>query len=222
MLNANVIPPTPEAQRDKMRSVPAMNAAIVPPSPSAPQRDIPSVRVPGSQAVAVVPPPVSAPEQATNAHPRLTLPPPSVIAPAPTQITRDINPRGPGFGAGELQNQVVPPPASMGDASTTHRTFGGLGNAAVVPPPVQLNGTATGTRAVGRFGDCECRASSGPGRWRLTAASDDDGIGRGNRCGATSSRCFRWRFTFWPGSRKSRSGTGWSDGCGFGRRATEQ
>jgi hypothetical protein len=153
MLNANVIPPTPEAQRDKMRSAPAMNAAIVPPSPSAPQRDIPSVRVPGSQAVSVVPPPVSAPEQATDAHPRLTLPPPSVIAPAPTQITRDINPRGPGFGAGELQNQVVPPPASMGDASTTHHTFGGLGNAAVVPPPVQVNGTATGTRAVGGLGN---------------------------------------------------------------------
>ena len=103
ILNAKVIPPTPEAQRDKLRSAPALNAAIVPPSPSAPQRDITPIRVPGSQAVAVIPPPVSAPEQATNMHPRLTLPPPSVVAPAPTQISRDINPRGPGYGAGELQ-----------------------------------------------------------------------------------------------------------------------
>jgi hypothetical protein len=151
MLNANVVPPTPEAQRDKMRSVPPMNAAIVPPSPSAPQRDI-FVPVPGSQAVTVIPPPVSAPEQATNQHPRLTLPPPLVIAPPP-QVARDIKPTGSGFGAGELQNQVVPPPASMTDASTTHRTFSGLGNAAVVPPPVQLNGAATGSRAMAGLGN---------------------------------------------------------------------
>ena len=154
MLNANVIPPTPEAQRDKMRSTPSLNAAIVPPSPGAPRRDI-FVPIPGSQAVAVIPPPVSAPEQATNQHPRLTLPAPSVIAPPPTQIAREINPRGPGFGAGTLQNQIVPPPASMADASPAHHAFGGLGNAAVVPPPVQLNGAATGTRAVAGLGNAD-------------------------------------------------------------------
>jgi len=152
MLNAKVIPPTPEAQRDKLRSAPALNAAIVPPSPSAPQRDITPMRVPGSQAVSVIPPPVSAPEQATNTHPRLTLPAPAVVAPAPTQITRDINPRGPGYGAGQLQNQIVPPPSSMADASTSHRGISGIGNAAVVPPPVQLNGSATGSRAVSGMG----------------------------------------------------------------------
>jgi hypothetical protein len=153
MLNTNIIPPSPEAQRDKMRSLPPMNAAVVPPSPSAPLRDITPVRVPGSQAVAVIPPPVSAPEQATNTHPRLTLPSPSVIAPPPTQIARDIKLTGPGYGAGELRNQVVPPPASMADASTAHRAFNGMGNAAVVPPPVQLNGAATGSRAIAGFGN---------------------------------------------------------------------
>ncbi|MGD0513039.1 MAG: hypothetical protein ABSA29_07045 [Terriglobales bacterium] len=152
MLNANIVPPTPEAQREKMRSVPLLNAAIVPPSPSAPRREITPVRVPGSQAVAVIPPPVSAPEQVTNLNPKLTLPAPAVIAPPPSQITRDINPRGPGFGAGELRNQVVPPPAAMADASTSHHSFGGIGNANVVPPPVQLNGSATGTRAVPGLG----------------------------------------------------------------------
>jgi hypothetical protein len=151
MLNANVIPPTPEAQRDKMRSAVPLNAAIVPPSPSAPRRDI-FVPLPGSQAVAVIPPPVSAPEQATNLHPQLTLPAPSVIAPPPTQIAREINPRGPGYGTGALQNQVVPPPASMADSSGAHHAFNGLGNAAVVPPPVQLNGSATGTRPVSGLG----------------------------------------------------------------------
>jgi hypothetical protein len=154
-LNTNIVPPTPEAQRDKMRSLPAMNAAVVPPSPSAPQRDITPIRVPGSQAVAVIPPPVSAPEQATNTHPRLTLPPPSVIAPPPTQIARDIKLTGPGYGAGELQNQVVPPPASMVDAATARRAFNGMGNAAVVPPPVQMNGAATGSRAVTGLGNAD-------------------------------------------------------------------
>jgi len=152
MLNASIVPPTPEAQRDKMRSAPPLNAAIVPPSPSAPRSEITPIRVPGSQAVAVIPPPVSAPEQVTNLNPKLTLPAPSVIAPPPLQITHDINPRGPGFGAGELRTQVVPPPASMADASASHRAFGSMGNAAVVPPPVQLNGAATGTRAVPGLG----------------------------------------------------------------------
>jgi hypothetical protein len=151
-LTANVIPPTPEAQRDKMRSAPALNAAIVPPSPSAPQRDLPSIRVPGSQAVSVIPPPVSAPEQATDQHARLTLPAPAVIAPPPTQIAHEISPRGPGYGTGTMQNQVVPPPASVTGAATA-RTIGGLGNANVVPPPVQLNGAATGSRAVAGLGN---------------------------------------------------------------------
>ncbi len=152
VLNANIIPPTPDAQRDKMRSAVTLNAAIVPPSPSAPRRDI-FVPVAGSQAVSVIPPPVSAPEQVTNQHARLTLPAQSVIAPPPTQIAREVNPRGPGFGEGALQTQVVPPPASMADSSTAHHSFNGMGNAAVVPPPVHLNGAATGTRAVAGLGN---------------------------------------------------------------------
>jgi hypothetical protein len=152
MLNANIVPPTPEAQRDKMRSAPPLNAAIVPPSPNAPRSDITPIRVPGSQAVSVIPPTVSAPEQVTNLNPKLTLPAPAVIAPPPSQVTHDINPRGAGFGAGELRTQVVPPPASMADASASHHAFGGMGNASVVPPPVQLNGAATGTRALPGLG----------------------------------------------------------------------
>jgi hypothetical protein len=151
-LSANVVPPTSEAQRDKMRSALPLNSTIVPPSPSAPQRDITPMRVPGSQAVTVIPPPVPAPEQAANQHPRLTLPAPSVVAPAPSQIAHDIRP-GPGFGAGELQSQVVPPPASMAGAQSEHRAFNGMGNASVVPPTVQLNGATTGSRAVAGLGN---------------------------------------------------------------------
>jgi hypothetical protein len=152
-MTASVIPPSPDAQRDRMRSIPLMNAAIVPPSPSAPRRDI-FVPVPGSEAVTVIPPPVSAPEQATNLHPRLTLPV-SVIAPPPARIARDTQPTGPGYGAGEFESPVVPPPASLGGASTGHRNLNGPGEPAVVPPPVQLNGAVTGTRAVAGGGNAD-------------------------------------------------------------------
>lgn len=152
LLSANAIPPTPEAQRDKTRSLPPMNAAVVPPSPAAPQRDITPMRVPGAQAVTVIPPPVSAPEQASNSHPRLTLPPQSVVAPTPTQIAREIRPSGSGFGADALQSQVVPPPASVGSNSNTRRTLSGIGDVAV-PPPVQMSGAASGTRPVPGLGN---------------------------------------------------------------------
>ena len=157
-----------------MRSVPSMSATIIPPSPSAPQRDI-FVPVPGSQAVAVVPPPVSAPEQATNLHPKLTLPAPVVVSPPPTQIAREISPTRTGIRSRRI---AEPGRAAAGfrwaGASTEHRAFGGAGNAAVVPPPVQLNGAANGKSRSGRFGKCRRRASSGSGGRRFAAASDDD------------------------------------------------
>ena len=152
-LNAAVVPPTPETQREKMRATPALNAAIVPPSPSAPARDLTPIRAPGSQAVVVVPPPVSAPERLTDMNPRLTLPAQSVVAPPPSQITRDMRPNGPGFGAVEMQTQVVPPPASMNASSADHRSLNGMGNASVVPPPVQVSGATTGNRAVPGLGN---------------------------------------------------------------------
>ena len=147
------VAPTPEIEREKMRSAPALTAAVVPPSPSGPQRDIKTIPIPGSQMVSVVPPPVSAPEQATNLHPLLTLPPPGVVAPPPTQVTRDVAVRGPGFGPGELQKQVVPPPVSLASTSYDRHSPGGLGNANVVPPPVQVNGAATGRSTVATLGN---------------------------------------------------------------------
>jgi len=149
----SVVAPSPEVRRDRLRSSPAPSAPVVPPSPSGLQREIASLRVPGSQAVAVIPPPVSAPEQMTNDHARLTLPAPSVVAPPPTQVTRDVTPTGPGFGAGELQKQVVPPPVQVAGASSDRRAFGGMGTTNVVPPPVQVNAPATGRSAVASLGN---------------------------------------------------------------------
>jgi len=148
-LNASIVPPPPEVQREKTRSQAALNPAVVPPSPSAPQRDLAAAHLPGSQAVAVVAPPVSAPEQITNLHPKLTLPA-AVVAPPPTEITHDLKSFGPGFGAGDLQKQIVPPPVQISGASTNPHAVSGFGNASdsVVPPPVQLKGAATGAHAI--------------------------------------------------------------------------
>lgn len=143
-LQENAAGPAPEIERQKLRAAPAMNAAVVPPSPSGPQRNFAAVHIPGSQVVAVVPPPVSAPEQMTNSHAQLTLPP-KVVAPPPTQITNQALARGPGLGTGDLQRQIIPPPVQVGD-SGNGRSLGGVGTSDVVAPPVMISG-ATGERS---------------------------------------------------------------------------
>jgi hypothetical protein len=139
-LTETPVAPAPKVEPEKMRKVPAMNAAVVPPPPSAAQRDITSIRIPGAQAITVVPPPVSAPERITTLNPRLTLPAPSVVAPPPTQVARDLKATGPGLGSGDLQKQIVPPPVQVAGATSNRGSFGGLGAANVVPPPVQIAG----------------------------------------------------------------------------------
>jgi hypothetical protein len=146
------VAPSPEARREKFRASPSMNAAVVPPSPSGLQRDITLPRIPGSQAIAVVPPPVSAPEQMTTSHAQLTLPAPSVVSPPPSQVEREAALQGPGFGPGELQKQIVPPPVQVGSAGST-RSYGGVGNQNVVPPPVQLNGAANDHATIAMLGN---------------------------------------------------------------------
>src|SRR5207244_13077990 len=137
-LLANVIAPRPESQRGKRWSAPSLNTGVIGPPSSGPQRDATMLRLPGSQSIQVIPPPVSAPVEATNSNPRLALPA-NVVAPPPTQITRDIASAGPGFGSGELHKQIVPPPAQLGGGSDEHRAIGGLGDGTVVPPPGQLS-----------------------------------------------------------------------------------
>ncbi|MBV8052711.1 MAG: hypothetical protein JOZ80_16095, partial [Acidobacteriaceae bacterium] len=146
------VAPTPEARREKLRASPSMNAAVIPPSPSGIQRDVTLPRVPGSQVMAIVPPPVSAPEQMTTSHAQLTLPAPAVVSPPPSQVEREAALRGPGFGPGELQKQIVPPPVQVGNAGST-RSYGGVGNQNVVPPPVQVNGAANGQTNIAMLGN---------------------------------------------------------------------
>ncbi len=98
----------------------------------------------------VVPPTISAPEQMTNLNPRLSLPAPSVVAPAPT-ITREITPMGPGFGADQLDKQVVPPTVQVSNSSE-RRAVNGLGNTAVVPPTVQMGAGSAQRSMAGGMG----------------------------------------------------------------------
>jgi hypothetical protein len=195
------VPPAPEVQAQKLRTAPAMSAAVVPPSPST-QQTINAARIPGSQLMAVVPPPVSAPEQVTNFHSQLTLPAPSVVAPPPSVAERDVRTRGPGFGPGVLQ-QIVPPPVQVGSAMSDRRSVGGVGNASVVPPPVQVNGAANGRTTVASLGSPNVVAppvevSGGSIRGRgtgslgggtsvappppnISGSGSASGLGRGNR-----------------------------------------
>ena len=99
VLTQTAVAPAPQVP-DQMRAAPQLNVGAVPPSAAVPQREVSNLRLPGSNAVQVVPPPVSAPEQMTNLNPRLTMPAPSVVAPPPT-MTREVATMGPGFGPGE-------------------------------------------------------------------------------------------------------------------------
>jgi hypothetical protein len=59
---------------------------------------------------------------------------------------------GPGFGSGELQKQVVPPPVQVNDDAAQRRNISGLGSASVVPPTVQLGAGATERSRAGGLG----------------------------------------------------------------------
>ena len=154
----SAVAPSPELQRDEiqreqMRADPAFASAVIPPPPSAGQ--VTSLRLPGQNAVQVVPPPVSAPERDTKLNPKLTLPAQAVVAPPP-QFATQLSRTGPGYGPGDLQKQVIPPPVQMGVATGEHRAVSGLGtNTTVVAPPVQVgaiganrNSNGLGTSAV--------------------------------------------------------------------------
>ncbi len=147
----SVVPPSPDAARDKFKSSPTLTATVVAPPPSLSQHDLPSLALPGNHPVQVVPPPVSAPEQITNLNPKLTLPAPLIVAPPP-QVTQDIARHGPGFGSGDLRKQIVPPPVQVGAVTGSSRGTSGLGSVNVVAPPVQVEGAVAGRQTVSGLG----------------------------------------------------------------------
>jgi len=180
-LGNSMVAPAPEVRRDALQAAPALGSQqVVAPAINAPQRDIAALRIPGSQPVQVVPPPVSASERATSLNARLTLPSAAVVAPPPS-VAREVAALGPGFGPGELDKQIVPPPVAVGTANGTNRRSGGLGSLAAVPPPVQL-GTAGGQANGGGFGPGFSGATEAvPPPPSLGNGTSLSGTGRGSR-----------------------------------------
>ena len=176
VLTQTAVPPAPQLQ-DQLRATPQLAIGAVPPSAAAPQREVSTLRLPGSNAVQVVPPPVSAPEQVSRSNPRLAMPAPSVVAPPPT-MAAEVAKMGPGFGPGELQKQVVPPPVQVGNASAERQNMSGLGSTSVVPPTVQLGAGSAQRSMSGGMGTGTSVVAPPPS---LSAGGSLTGQGRGNR-----------------------------------------
>ena len=176
LMSQTAVPPAPQVS-DQMRATPQLNVGAVPPSAAVPQREVSTLRLPGSNAVQVVPPTVSAPEQMTNMNPRLAMPAPSVIAPAPTMAT-DVAKMGPGFGPDDLQKQVVPPPVQVGNTSAGRQNISGLGSTSVVPPTVQLGAGSAKRSVAGGLGTGTAVVPPPPS---FSGGGSLTGQGRGNR-----------------------------------------
>ena len=148
-LSASVVAPTQVSpERERLQAPPSIDSRVVAPTPGIAQRDLTAVQVPGSHSTQVVPPPVSAPEQFSNQRSRLTLPAAALVAPAP-QVRREIA-TGPGYGPGQIQRQVVPPPVQMSGGSTRRGAGQGFGGGVdVVPPAVQVSGPASERQGFG-------------------------------------------------------------------------
>ena len=140
-LTSGIVPPAPgNVSHDKARSAPAFDGSIIPPAPPAVSRA--GSRAPVQMAnVAVVPPPVSAPERESVRDPKLSLPAPSVIAPPPsTEISRDLHSLTSG-GLPEPSKAVIPPPAQVAGGGFMSSLLGRLiGTTDVVPPPPSVGG----------------------------------------------------------------------------------
>jgi hypothetical protein len=175
-LTQTAVAPAPQVP-DQLRASPQMNVGAVPPSAAVPQREVSTLRLPGSNAVQVVPPPVSAPEQVTSTNPRLAMPAPSVVAPAPTMAT-EVARTGPGFGPGDLQNQIVPPAVQVGNASAARQNISGLGSTSVVPPTVQLGAGSAQRSVAGGMGTGAAVVPPAPS---VSGGGSITGQGRGNR-----------------------------------------
>jgi hypothetical protein len=139
-LNPSVIAPaSTRISPDQQRSAPALNGSVIAPAPAVSGREVSPSRVQVTN-VAVVPPPVSAPERDTLGHAKLNLPAPSVIAPPPsTDSTRDLRRLESGSVA-PSPNVVPPPPTPSGGGSLVSNIIGKLfGTQDVVPPPPSVS-----------------------------------------------------------------------------------
>jgi hypothetical protein len=144
-MNAAVIAPAPSVSADRLRASNAISSTVVAPAPATPH-DLASSRVPVSQTVDVVAPPVSAPARDLSSAAKLSLPQQTVVAPPPS-AAHEINSWG-SARTGDLRSQPVPPPPSAsvasGGAQGRGRSGGTLAGE-VVPPPASIGGGLSGS-----------------------------------------------------------------------------
>src|SRR6202521_2403865 len=161
-LSAAIVPPAPNVSRDKMRTANPLAPTVVAPAPRDEQRDLADSRVPLTQSVDVVAPPVSAPQRDVSSTPKLTLPAPAVVAP-PSQVSRDLNSWG-SSATGDLRTKPVPPPPTESGGGSRSRASG-IGPLAtqVVPPPASIDGAGSqkgGSQGNGSSGNAGRSAQS--------------------------------------------------------------
>jgi Gram-negative bacterial TonB protein C-terminal len=147
-LNASVVAPAPSGARAQARSTPALAAHVIPPAPGGVNRETASTPV-QMNTMAVIPPPVSAPERAGTRNPKLTLQAPSVVAPPPSaDVSQDQHRLAGGTIPDPSKTVVPPPPTQSGGGSFMSGLMGKIfGATEVVPPPpaVQANTPTRGT-----------------------------------------------------------------------------
>jgi len=145
-LSASVVAPASSVSQDTGRPAPSLAASIIPPAPGGVSREISSAPVQMAN-VAVVPPPVSAPERAATRDPKLALPAPSVIAPPPSSdISQDLHRLASGSVPDPSKTVVPPPPTQSGSGSFMSSLIGKIfGPTEVVAPPPSVNATGAKT-----------------------------------------------------------------------------
>lgn len=138
-LQTAVVAPAPVVAGDRTRSAPVLNSSVIAPAPAAVSRQVSSAPV--QMATAVVPPPVSAPERSSARDPKLNLPAPSVIAPAPSSdISQDMRRLNGGSVPDPSKSVVAPPPTQTGSGSLVSSLIGKIfGSSEVVPPPPSVS-----------------------------------------------------------------------------------
>ena len=136
-ITSSVVAPTPEVVRDRMRAVEGTNTSVIAPPPSIEQA-IAGSRLPGSTKADVVPPPVSAPVSPDHVASRLSVPQQIIVAPPPSNVSRELSSYGTGK-VGELHKQIVPPAVEIRGAVTGNRDPNAAAQPVnVVPPPANI------------------------------------------------------------------------------------
>ncbi|MGE5056570.1 MAG: energy transducer TonB [Acidobacteriota bacterium] len=135
-LTSRVIAPAPAVSRDQARSGPGLATGVIPPAPGAVARQFTTAPLQAMNP-AVIPPPVSAPENPRTRTSKATLPAPSVVAPPPsTDLTRDMRRLSANSDGDAGKNIVPPPPSQSGSGSFMSSIIGKIfGPSEVVPPP---------------------------------------------------------------------------------------